>query len=187
MCSSPYTPFMLVLILYVLIIGIIFTHYCVIHFPLNLSWIITTSRDRFKTSRALWPSGHLPSASPLLNQASCLTSPALPRGIAHQPLLVLRINPPDILQEKMDHFTCSILLYIMDLTLGKTWEACCVRQVVSVVAKFQPGIPGRGLPPERNLTPLLVSSSGPRIMGHHYLYTRFCWSKQCDWIEDEAS
>jgi hypothetical protein len=50
-----------------------------------------------------------------------------------------------------------------------SWEdlkPCCVRQVVSVAAKFQLlGIPGRGLPPERNLTHWLVSSSVPMNHG----------------------
>lgn len=65
----------------------------------------------------------------------------------------------------MDHFTGSILQYIMGRTLGKTWKACCVEQVVSVDAKFQPGIPGMQLHPKRNLTPLLLRSSVPMNQG----------------------
>ena len=43
----------------------------------------------------------------------------------------------------------------------KDLKACCVRQVVSVAAKFQLRIPGRRLHPKSNLTPLLVNMAAP--------------------------
>lgn len=63
--------------------------------------------------------------------------------------------------EQMACFTGLIVLYIMGRTLEKTWKACCVRQVVSVAAKFQLRIPGRRLHPKSNLTPLLVNMAVP--------------------------